>query len=231
MGKKNESLPYIFGIVAIIAISAVLITSFNRSDLTVTGKAVNNGKYSSCTKIQSGELYGSDGSLLMSGYNEWGYNYQAHMFNGAYCNFHPIYRPGGPLYDWCQENYGDVKLIIYWNDAWLSNKDCDDDGLLDRHYGFDNYFGSGSWETNHMWGSYEQDGKTCKWNYFVKIVAAPPDAYKQNGNWYRPDGTLIGEDIWGEFAIIQEVENDPCSGLHGIRTLSPASAGFGNYKP
>lgn len=182
----------------------------------------------SCTNIQSGELYGSDGSQLTTGYNEWGYNYQAYLFNGMYCDYHPVYRPGGSGYEWCQYYYSNVSLIMKWNDAWLSNKDCDGDGLLDRYYGFPSYIGSGAWTTNHMTGSYEYDGKTCNWTYFVKIVAAPIDGYQNNGYWYTADGVEIGPIIWGSFAIIQQVENDPCGGIHGVQYLSPDNAGFGN---
>lgn len=37
--------------------------------------------------------------------------------------------------------------------------------------------------------------------------------------------------IWGEFAIIQEVINDPSDGSHGISYLSPNNAGFGTFGP
>jgi hypothetical protein len=121
--------------------------------------------------------------------------------------------------------------MMKWNDAWLSNKDCDGDGLLDRHYGYPSYIGSGAWLTNHMAGEYEAEGQTCKWNYFVKIVAAPADAYKSVGIWYTADGVEIGPVIWGEFAIIQEVSNDPCMGDHGILYNSEAPTGFGFYQP
>ena len=119
-----------------------------------------------------------------------------------------------------------------WNDAWLSNKDCDGDGLLDRHYGYDGYIGSGAWLTNHQSGTYVNDeGETCKWNYFVKIVAVPEDAVATDGIWYTADGKEIGPSIWGKFAIIQEVYNDPCAGDHGIDYRSPASPGLGYYNP
>ena len=95
----------------------------------------------SCTTIQSGTLLNSAGDVLTTGYDVWGYNYQAHMFNGGYCD---AYRDAA----WCQP-YKDVQVIMKWNDAWLSNKDCDGDGKLDRHYGFASYIGSGAWETNH----------------------------------------------------------------------------------
>jgi len=175
-----------------------------------------------CTTIQSGELLASDGSVIETGYDQWGYNYQAHMFKGGYCD---SYRDA----DWCQE-YKDVSLIMKWNDAWLSNKDCDGDGLLDRHYGFDSYRGSGAWITNHQSGTHEDaEGNVCNWNYFVKIVAAPADAIAHEGVWYNTDGTEIGPVIWGDFAIIQEVSNDPCAGQNGLQYLSPDHPGLGNW--
>ena len=85
-----------------------------------------------------------------------------------------------------------------WNDAWLSDVDADGDGLLDRHLGFDSYIGSGAWLTNHMSGE------------------------------YAADGTEIGPEIWGAFAIIQQVENDGCAGLHGLQCVSPHTAGLGS---
>ena len=182
-----------------------------------------------CTTIQDGTLLTSAGEVITPGYDQWGYNYQAHLFNGMYCDYHPVYRPGGASHEWCQTYYGDVSLLMKWNDAWISNKDCDGDGLLDRHYGYDSYIGSGAWETNHMWGTYELDGKTCKWDYFVKIIAAPEDATLVDGIWYAADGTEIGPVIWGEFATIQEVENDPCAGINGVLYLSPDHPGFGGW--
>jgi hypothetical protein len=176
------------------------------------------GNDNSCTTIQSGTLLASDGSTIETGYDQWGYNYQATIFNGTYCD---AYRDAA----WCQA-YKDVELSMKWNDAWLSNKDCDGDGLLDRP---NPYIGSGAWITNHMSGTYEQDGELCNWNYFVKIIAAPSDATSSGGVWYAADGTEIGSVIWGSFAIIQQVENDACAGSRGIQYLSPDHAGFGGW--
>lgn len=176
---------------------------------------------SGCTKIQSGTLLASDGNVIETGYDQWGYNYQAHMFNGKYCD---SYRDAA----WCQP-YADVDLMMKWNDAWLSNVDCYDDGLLDRHYGYSSYIGSGAWLTNHQSGEYEMDGQTCSWNYFVKIVAVPADATQANQIWYGADGVEIGPVIWGEFAIVQQVENDPCAGTNGLQYHSPDHAGLGGW--
>jgi hypothetical protein len=186
-------------------------------------------KDNGCTKIQDGTLQRSDGVVITTGFDEWGYNYQGHIFNGMYCDYHPVYRPGGSSYDWCQANYGDVSLVMKWNDEWLANTDCSGDGLLDRHWPYPAYIGSGAWTTNHMWGIYEQDGQVCEWDYFVKIIAAPSGAYSQADIWYAADGTEIGPAIWGDFAIIQEVENDPCAGIEGVQYLSPDHAGFGGW--
>jgi len=187
----------------------------------IPAMADNGGKKKDCTTIQDGILLTSDGEVITTGYDQWGYNYQAHMFNGGYCD---AYRDA----EWCQP-YKDDNLMMKWNDAWLSNKDCDGDGLLDRHYGYPTYSGSGAWLTNHQSGSYEIDGETYKWNYFVKIVAAPADAYVDDGIWYASDDTEIGEVIWGAFAIIQSVYNDPYDGYHGAEYISPSGPGLGKW--
>ncbi len=228
MGKKIFilGLALIFGIVLFSCDSAV--TPIEENDVTTLSKSKKGDN--DCVTIQSGTLLTSDGDVIETGFDEWGYNYQGRMFKGGYCD---SYRDA----DWCQP-YADVKLIMKWNDAWLSNKDCDGDGLLDRHFGFDSYIGSGAWLTNHQSGEYEDPvtGETCKWNYFVKIVAVPADAYLGDVEdilygfmWYNADGVIIGPSIWGAFAIIQQVENDACAGLHGIQYSSPDRNGLGGW--
>jgi hypothetical protein len=193
----------------------------NKSTSPNNNRANNTGNNSTCTTIQDGVLLTSDGNLITTGYDDWGYNYQAHLFNGGYCD---AYRDA----DWCQP-YADVDLLMKWNDAWLSNVDCDGDDLLDRHYGYPSYIGSGAWLTNHQSGSYDMDGQTCDWDYFVKIIAAPADATLTDGVWYAVDGKEIGPEIWGEFATILEVNNDPCAGENGVSYISPDHAGFGGW--
>jgi len=199
-----------------ILVSLTIVLSF--SSLVLAAKTKDT-----CTTIQEGTLKTSDGKVITTGYDEWGYNYQARMFNGTYCD---AYRDAA----WCQL-YKDDQLAMKWNDAWLSNKDCDGDKLLDRHFGYPSYIGSGAWLTNHMAGTYEDEGKMCNWNYFVKIVAAPADAKLVGGIWYTAGGAEIGPVIWGEFAVIQEVNNDPCAGSKGVSYHSPVGPGFGKYKP
>jgi len=178
---------------------------------------------SACTAIQSGTLLDEGDRTIKTGFDEWGYNYQARLFNGNYCSAN--YDAG-----WCQGSEG-ISLTMKWNDAWLSNQDCDGDSHLDKHWGFDSYIGSGAWFTEHMGGSYlNEEGKKCHWNYFRKIVAAPADAYSEGGAWYESDGTKIGPEIWETFAIVQQIDNNPCGGSHGIDILSPAGPGLGKFK-
>jgi len=185
--------------------------------------AKKNGN-NSCTTIQDGVLKDSAGNLLTTGYDKWGYNYQAHMFNGLYWNYS---RPEPP---WTKETLEEAGksttwLVMKWNDAWLSNKDCDGDGKLDRHLGHDSYRGSGAWETNHQFGTYEdENGKIQKWNYFVKIVSAPTDAYTATNEdgvlmYYGADHIEIGSVIWTHHARILQVYNDTGTGEHGVEYL------------
>jgi hypothetical protein len=112
----------------------------------------------------------------------------------------------------------------------MSNLDRNYDHKLDRHYGYATYIGSGAWLTNHQTGTYVgNDGKKHQWTYFVKIIAVPADAYKANGIWYAADGTEIGSVIWGEFAVLQSIYNDPYGGFTGKEYLSPSGAGLGNW--
>ena len=52
----------------------------------ISGDQSAVAKKNTCTTIQSGELLTSDGRVITTGYDEWGYNYQAHLFNGGYCD-------------------------------------------------------------------------------------------------------------------------------------------------
>jgi hypothetical protein len=216
------------------------------SVLVVTPAMAKDGQKNSGVTIQDGILtYAAEhyltGQPLKVGYDIFGYNYQAYMYKGSYANIY-LGAAGFPPYEgdteaYLTENpgaashwawpYRDVNVSMKWNDAWLSNMDRDGDGKLDRHYGYPSYIGSGAWETNHQSGEY--DG--YKWNYFCKIVAAPANAVKSGGIWYTADGTEIGPAIWGEFATIQEVNNDQGTGDHGIAYNGPAPSGFGYYAP
>jgi len=171
-----------------------------------------------CETIQDGLLVDVLNNPITTGYDDFGYNYQAHIFNGRYCDYDRVI--GG---DYC-----DVDLIMKWNDAWLSNRSCDGNFTLDRHYPLTSYKGSGAWLTNHQTGNVLVGTKNRKWTYFVKIVAVETTDTLVQG-YYKRDGVEIGPAIWGDFAIIEQVSNDPSAGEHGILYKSPFGPGFGIY--
>lgn len=178
--------------------------------------------------IKDGTILDTADNPITLGVDQFGYNYQAHIFNGPYSSADRSTEPSDP-----DAAFSNVKLQMKWNDAWLSNQDRDDDGKLDRHYGFATYIGSGAWLTNHDSGVNEE-GK--RWTYFVKIIAVPADAEKIDGIWYTANDTQIGPDIWGQFAVIQQVVtgNPPANftsydqwpSSESFR--SPAGCGLGN---
>lgn len=169
-----------------------------------------------CTKIKDGTITGSGGDTVTLGYDKYGYNYQAHMFNGLYENY---VRPATVVTE------GAETLVMKWSDDWLSNLDCSLDGKLDR--GLDPKTGvsdgiSKGWVTNHFEGDYQDSGEVYHYTYFVKIVwvgaATSPDPWE-------------GKRIWDQYAIIEEVYNDPHAGFHGNdRSKLAHPAGFGAYK-
>ncbi len=178
--------------------------------------------------------------LIPLGFDAFGYNYQAHTFRGYYANAFlgadglPPYTGDAGAYlaahpGVADKSYWpdrDIWVEMKWNDAWLSNADGDGDGVLDRHPGNPDYPGSGAWLTNHLWGN-NADGS--RWSIFAKFVAVPLDAINVMDVWYDAAGTEIGPEIWGSFAIIQEIINDPAAGEHGKHYGSYAGPGLGWY--
>ncbi len=153
------------------------------------------------------------------GYDEWGYNYQANMFNGLYWNYS---RPDPP----CEPGTcaSDTLLIMKWSDEWLNEDRVRCAGTPQQ--------GSsaceGAWLTNHQRGEYVNDeGKTCKWTYFVKIVYPPGGPVDADGDGH--DDNTGGSIIWGSYIRILQVSNDPCAEEHG-NIFSVQPTGFGAYK-
>ncbi|MDP2735755.1 MAG: hypothetical protein Q8P12_06125 [bacterium] len=160
-----------------------------------------------CATIQGGTITDSAGSPLSVGFDEFGYNYQARLFVGTYDSSD---RNLDGTYWGASADYVDDQLIMKWSDDWLSNRDCDGDGKLDR--GADAGGISQGWLTNQVNGDYDSDGdgtQDASYTYFVKIV------------WVGPGGSL-----WGQYEIVQEVYNDPVGGVTGLQ-FKAGSPGFG----
>ncbi len=150
-----------------------------------------------CTKINSGLLTDLAGNPLKMGYDEFGYNYQAHKFIGTYDG---VDRALDGLFFGEAVDYVDHKLAMKWTDKWLSNVDCDGDGHLDRGLvkkvpGVSDGISKG-WLTNHAKGDYvDALGATQRYTYYVKIV------------WVGPGGLFPND-----YRVVKEVYKDSGDG-------------------
>ncbi|MCC6267513.1 MAG: hypothetical protein IT300_08090 [Dehalococcoidia bacterium] len=166
-----------------------------------------------CATIKGGTITDSVGNVIRTGYDQFGYNYQAHMFNGTYDSSDRVL---DGTYWGNTGDFVDDALSMKWSDSWLANVDCNGDGKLDR--GLVNGVAGGislGWLTNHINGDYDSgplDADTSQdahFTLFDKIV------------WVGPGG-----DLWGQYTIMQEVLNDPAGGVHGLQFKTP-TPGFG----
>lgn len=146
-----------------------------------------------CVKIQSGTLTDVKGNVITVGYDKYGYNYQAHIFNGLYENFS---RPDTVVTE------GTENLVMKWSDDWLSNQDCNGDKKLDRGLNPKTGVSTGTsmgWVTNHFEGDYlGSDNELHHYTYFVKII------YDAGAACAASDPTCI----WGSYAVVEELQND-----------------------
>ena len=170
-----------------------------------------------------------------NGFDQWGYNQKALIFNGWYVNnyagrgdFTTPYvgvkgDPCGNIATYftsttCDPMTGspsgpywyayNVWVVMNWNKAW------EDGNRLET-------WTANAWITNHQTGWYlGDDGKVHQWEYFVKIVWIGGGG--STSPYWRPGGYVI----WTNFEAIQEVYNDPYGGYNGILTHAIPS-GFG----
>ena len=167
-----------------------------------------------CAKIKDGTITAINGDTLTLGYDQFGYNYQARLFNGTYDSSDRVL---DGKYQGVAADYADDSLIMKWSEDWLSNQDCNDDGKLDRG---DSGTSMG-WLTNHIEGDYlDALGDSHHYTYEVKIV------FDNGAACAAAQSTCE----WGLYNIIQEVYNDPDGGYHGVDRSSLANpAGLGFY--
>ena len=172
-----------------------------------------------------------------TGYDQYGYNYVAHMYNGKLADYNR--HRGGPVTSWTEEitapdgttytfdiDTFNTKLIMKWNDQWLSPEevfdaagnvkiengiDDDGDGVVDEYgEGRDGDY-SNSWLTNHFVGVYSDSDGTWHFTLHYKIVYTGP-----------------GSPLWGLFTVIQTVFNDdnPATPDGLMQKLIPTGLGF-----
>lgn len=177
---------------------------------------VPTNTFAQCAKIQGGTITALNGIPITTGFDQYGYNYQAHMFNGLATNFT---RPPVP------DTEGTENLVMKWSDDWIANVDCNGDGKLDRGLNAKTGVVTGistGWVTNHYEGDYlGTDGEMHHYTYFAKIAYVGPA--QVNDPW-------ASVRIWGLYAIIEEIQNDPF-GEYGGRLKSDklVAPGLGRF--
>lgn len=240
----------LFSFVTVLSLFIISCESTSIEQISLKSTQNKNDISTNCSSIQSGEIlypigHYLAGQSLSTGYDIFGYNYQAHMYKGNYANLYtgviglPPYEGQDELYleEYPQAKDDNFFMTYYWpfrndevnmtwNDTWLSNKDCNGNDLLDNEQ---NTKGSGAWENYHSKGYYvNENNETCMWEQKFKIVAVPINAELVNDYWFDVDGNEIGKDFYGQFAIIQYVFNNPCGEENGVQYQSPFHVGLGN---
>ncbi len=190
---------------ALLALAAAVLGLAGLTEPGPTEAAPPPPDHDRCPTIQGGLITDSGGNQLSVGFDEFGYNYQAHIFVGTYDSSD---RKLDGLYGGIAADYVDDELIMKWSNDWMANVDCDGDTKLDR--GTDGI--SLGWLTNEVTGDYDSNGdgvQDAHFTVFEKIV------------WVGPGGSL-----WGQYEIILEVINDPSGGLTGLQ-IREGAPGFG----
>ncbi|MCL5029192.1 MAG: hypothetical protein M1480_09250 [Bacteroidetes bacterium] len=126
----------------------------------------------------------SQSVLLKDGFDEYGYNYTARLFNGTGESW--SLQKGLPA-DYLGI-YSKDKLIMKWSKAW------DDARFNGAPWTPD------AWEDNE-WNGKFPGGSGQVWHY--KIIWVGPDL--ETSQYWRPGGYAI----WGEFEVIMDQGQDP----------------------
>lgn len=166
-------------------------------------------KKDGCRKIEDGGIYTRAktgdglGDEIIMGFDAFGYNYQAHKFQGFAPNASRIAPP---------VTEGNVYLKMKWNETYVSNKDCNGDHHLDQHYGYDSYYGTDAWLTNmYKWSYIGDDGEVHWVHWFLKATAKPYEGF---------DCASIGAAIYNShFCWVKNEYRDPYGGSQGLEVL------------
>jgi hypothetical protein len=137
-----------------------------------------------------------------TGFDEFGYNYQARIFVGAGDGVDRNLDgtvSGDPT-------YANDHLVMKWSQAW------DDARFNGAAWTPD------AWETNE-WSGMSPDGSQSVWHY--KIIWVGPEL---EGSAYWREG---GYDIWGEFEVIMDQGLDPAFGGGHIWFAHATPTGLG----
>jgi hypothetical protein len=139
------------------------------------------------------------------GYDEFGYNRNARMFNSKADGIDKVM--DGMV--WGDATYANDKLVMKWNDEWDRGNA---EGWSNPPYS--------AWESNE-WNGRVKGGSGETWHYKIVWVGD-----------YNEDPTLIPEGaygVWGQFAVVMDRGQSPDSGPGAIWFAHATPGGYGAY--
>jgi len=190
---------------------------------------------------------GNMGNEKITGFDEWGFNWNAHEFRGYTVNMllgdHAfigmphykkyVYRGEGmDFWDMLVSEFEyfpwlmpaellDSRLVSTWNEALISS---------DGEYPANGWLDSGAWIV------FDYSGKAGneRWKAMRKLVAARSTDQLTDGVWYNEAGEEIGLEsmFWSDLIIVQVVNNGdvPPFPFFFEDYNSPYGPGYGQYK-
>lgn len=180
----------------------------------------------------------------LTGFDEWGFNWRAHQFNGYTINMMlgdhffegwPHYKQfvyhgeGEEFWEMIVSNYDyfpflmpvellDSKLNMHWNNDLITK-----DGVYPA-----------TWVDTNAWIDFKYSGKDGNktWSHFRKLVASKSTDVLTDGIWYNQHGQEIGVESWyfPELIVIQVVNTGDIPPFFYDEYKTPWGPGYGNYK-
>ena len=190
-------------------------------------------------QIQETELAAKNSKNMDTGFNEYGFNWNAHHFKGILLNVFfsdPMFE-GAPFYGWDPYmgdddaflkkypdaiylpfwGYRHINLVMHWNEALISR---------DAVYA-DTWINSNAWITFH----YSGGEKGSSWSQFQKMVAVRNTDYFIDGKWYNMNDEEIGiASGYTDLVLISVVNTGEIPIMFYDEYHNPISSGLGKYK-
>ncbi len=128
---------------------------------------------------------------LASGFNQYGYNYGARIFNGTALNW---CLASGAAKSACENSlgvYANDQLVMKWNAQW---DNCNNNGYDNPTYCL------GAWDDNE-WNGKVSNGSGQNWHYKIIWVGS----LAENSPYWQPGGYSV----WGNYEVVMDQGTDP----------------------
>jgi hypothetical protein len=214
--------------------------------------------FTGCEKDLPGEIpesitlkAGHQGNAALTGFDQWGYNWKAHHFNGYLINawFGDEMDPSAPWYkkeppfegdvmayqeahpevlEYPFWGYGDMKMVSHWNEASISSEGVYAEDIRDTDAWITFHYSQG--EGQNRWSQFQKYVAVKSTDELVVYFADPVTGDPIYGEWFSATGEAVGLFyLWPDRALIQVVNtgNLPDGFLPIYK--SPMGPGLGSH--